>query len=215
MPVAIPPVTPSRTLLRDLARERLRDAILHGELQPGEHLHDTELCSWLGCSRTPIRDAINDLVRTGLVELEANRFTRVAAPRPEHAVPGLQALGMLFGGPVRSAVPALGTGPRRELVRAIGRAIDALDGEEVLPATSAAVPVYGQILAACRNPVLTTALQTVTESFTFRLRLDTSAAPLPWARMRHAALAFRAAIADRDTEGAVRAFAAIHLLPAA
>jgi DNA-binding GntR family transcriptional regulator len=47
--------------------ERLRAAILAGELRPGEKLVEAELAERLGTSRGPIREAVRELVREGLV----------------------------------------------------------------------------------------------------------------------------------------------------
>lgn len=69
-----------RKLLRDVVLEKMLAAIQDGTLQAGERLNDDELVQWLGVSRTPIREAIAKLVDYGLVEMEANRYTRVANP---------------------------------------------------------------------------------------------------------------------------------------
>jgi len=78
MPVPKRSVPPARSLLRDQAYVRLRDAILDGTLEPGEQLRDAEIADWLGLSRTPIREALARLEEYGLVETEPNRFTRVS-----------------------------------------------------------------------------------------------------------------------------------------
>jgi DNA-binding GntR family transcriptional regulator len=78
MPVPTQKGEPARTLLRDQAYARLRDAILDGTLEPGEQLKDAELSDWLGLSRTPIREALARLEDHGLVETAPNRYTRVA-----------------------------------------------------------------------------------------------------------------------------------------
>jgi DNA-binding GntR family transcriptional regulator len=67
-----------RRLLRDDAYTMLRMAIVDGTLGPGEPLHDGELCSWLGLSRTPVRDALGRLAEDGLVEIAPQRHTRVS-----------------------------------------------------------------------------------------------------------------------------------------
>jgi DNA-binding GntR family transcriptional regulator len=67
-----------RHLLRDTAYSALREAIVEGTLAPGEVLHDHELCQWLALSRTPVRAALMRLHDDGLVELEPQRYTRVA-----------------------------------------------------------------------------------------------------------------------------------------
>jgi DNA-binding GntR family transcriptional regulator len=77
MPVPKRRAETSRTLLRDQAYVRLRDAILDGTLEPGEQLKDAEIAEWLGLSRTPIREALARLEEYGLVETAPNRYTRV------------------------------------------------------------------------------------------------------------------------------------------
>lgn len=121
VPNAGVPAAGQRVLLRNIAEQRLRDAIMDGTLEPGEVLHDKELQVWLGVSRTPIRDALNELARVGLVEMEPNRFTRVATPRPEEAIEAMQTLGVLLGGIVRLAVPRIDATTRAALVKDLRR----------------------------------------------------------------------------------------------
>ena len=52
--------------LRDVVFNTLREAILKGELKPGERLMELQLASKLGVSRTPIREAIRMLEQEGL-----------------------------------------------------------------------------------------------------------------------------------------------------
>lgn len=53
--------------LRDVVFNTLRQAILRGDLQPGERLLEIHLADKLGVSRTPIREAIRKLELEGLV----------------------------------------------------------------------------------------------------------------------------------------------------
>jgi DNA-binding GntR family transcriptional regulator len=46
---------------------RIREAILSGDLAPGAKLIETELADRFGTSRGPIREAIRELAREGLV----------------------------------------------------------------------------------------------------------------------------------------------------
>lgn len=52
--------------LRDVVFNTLREAILRGELVPGERLMELQLAAKLGVSRTPIREAIRMLEQEGL-----------------------------------------------------------------------------------------------------------------------------------------------------
>lgn len=51
----------------------LREAILRGDFEPGEHLVQDELAKTIGVSRMPIREAIRRLETEGLVTIEAHR----------------------------------------------------------------------------------------------------------------------------------------------
>lgn len=57
-----------RSTLAHETRERLRRAILSGELEPGTPLPEAATAVRLGVSRVPVREALVDLERQGLVE---------------------------------------------------------------------------------------------------------------------------------------------------
>lgn len=82
MPIPATPGLTPRTLLRDDVHRRIRDAIVRGELQPGEKLRDGELGEWLGVSRTPVREALLKLSEAGLVTAKPGRETIVAPEDP-------------------------------------------------------------------------------------------------------------------------------------
>ena len=64
--------------LRDVVFHTLREAILKGELKPGERLMELQLASKLGVSRTPIREAIRMLEQEGLAVTIPRRGAEVA-----------------------------------------------------------------------------------------------------------------------------------------
>lgn len=64
--------------LRDVVFNTLRQAILTGELKPGERLMEIHLANRLGVSRTPIREAIRKLELEGLVKMIPRRGAEVA-----------------------------------------------------------------------------------------------------------------------------------------
>ncbi|MBD8537628.1 GntR family transcriptional regulator [Frigoribacterium sp. CFBP 8751] len=100
-------------LLSDDVHDALLKVVLDGTLGPGERLVDDELIAWLGVSRTPIRAALERLSDVGVVELAANRYTRVARPdrasfeEARHLCSGLLAWSALRGDPSASAVRPL------------------------------------------------------------------------------------------------------------
>lgn len=64
--------------LRDVVFNTLRQAILRGELKPGERLMELKLANKLGVSRTPIREAIRKLELEGLVVMSPRKGAEVA-----------------------------------------------------------------------------------------------------------------------------------------
>ena len=64
--------------LRDVVFQTLREAILKGDLRPGERLMELQLAAKLGVSRTPIREAIRMLEQEGLAVTIPRRGAEVA-----------------------------------------------------------------------------------------------------------------------------------------
>ena len=64
--------------LRDVVYQTLREAILKGNLKPGERLMEMKLANKLGVSRTPIREAIRMLEQEGLALTIPRRGAQVA-----------------------------------------------------------------------------------------------------------------------------------------
>lgn len=65
--------------LRETVLEQLRTAIVTGEIAEGELVSAPMLGQTLGVSATPVREAMMDLVREGLVETVKNKGFRVTA----------------------------------------------------------------------------------------------------------------------------------------
>jgi DNA-binding GntR family transcriptional regulator len=92
-------ITGSSTILFDRfglvseprAYEALHDAIVSGELSPGERLIEEELAERLGLSRGAVRGAILRLGHEGLVVRERNRGARVRRFTLEEAIEVLEA----------------------------------------------------------------------------------------------------------------------------
>ena len=64
--------------LRDVVFNTLREAILKGDLKPGERLMELQLASKLGVSRTPIREAIRMMEQEGLAVTTPRKGAEVA-----------------------------------------------------------------------------------------------------------------------------------------
>ncbi len=96
-----------RRSMSDEAFVRLQDAIISGELSPGERLRDYELAERLGTSKTPIRHALDRLADNGLVEMQRNRYTRVAPIDLDRVRNAVDLFGDIWIGSVRHVIPVI------------------------------------------------------------------------------------------------------------
>lgn len=141
-------------LLRDVAYERIKDAIRHGALQPGEPLSETRLSRLLGISRTPVREALQGLAQEGLVQIIPGRAITVAAPSIDDALNAIQVRAILEPVVVRQATDAIQPAQLERLWQAL-RAMEAaaVDGDRATW-TNADTRFHEIISMACPNRLL-------------------------------------------------------------
>ncbi|MEV0319243.1 GntR family transcriptional regulator [Streptomyces sp. NPDC050658] len=78
-PSALPSLGGTRSSYRERVADALRAALIAGELRPGEVYSAPTLASRFGVSATPVREAMLDLVKEGLVDTVPNKGFRVTA----------------------------------------------------------------------------------------------------------------------------------------
>jgi DNA-binding GntR family transcriptional regulator len=67
-----------RKSLSDEVLDQLRAAIIRGHLKPGQRLNETALATTFDVSRGPVREALTQLAREGLVSIHRHRGATVA-----------------------------------------------------------------------------------------------------------------------------------------
>lgn len=87
----------SHRALFDVVTERVRTAILNGDLYPGERLVEDRLAQQLNVSRHPVREALRTLQLEGLVEISPRRGATVSRITVEEAADLFQVLASLDG----------------------------------------------------------------------------------------------------------------------
>jgi DNA-binding GntR family transcriptional regulator len=110
--------------------EELRQAIVSGELLPGERLLEEELSARLGLGRAAVRMALVRLEHDGLVERERHRGARVRRVTEDEAVEIIEARAALEGLAARhaaTAADAAAVDGLREIVAEMRRLRDAGD----------------------------------------------------------------------------------------
>ncbi|RZT15761.1 GntR family transcriptional regulator [Mycobacterium sp. BK558] len=129
--------------LVEVAGHRLRDAILSGQLVPGQKIVEEQLCADLGISRAPLREALRLLAQQGLVEHLPRRGSRVADWSPTDILQLFELRHVLERHAIETALPLPDPQNDLEPVRmALDRmdhAQDALDRDDAHRAFHAAV----------------------------------------------------------------------------
>lgn len=165
-------VMPRRLLLRDTVRDRLRDGIMDGTFAPGEVLNDKDLQEWLGVSRTPIRDALNELARSGLVEMEPNRYTRVANPSEGEIILALQTLGVLYTGVIQLAVPRMSQRTATSIAGGLDRMADAAERNDYATLRKLGFPTFELYERECGNAILVQLCRESVDGLAFKIRAE-------------------------------------------
>ena len=119
-----------RRLLRDVVYDKMFEAIIDGTLEFGERLNDDQLVAWLGVSRTPVREAIAKLAEQALVDIEANRYTRIVDPTFDEFVDTMDVGYAVWSLLLERAVPKLTSAQRDEIVRLLDARADAFAAEQ-------------------------------------------------------------------------------------
>lgn len=104
---------PKFQLKRDYIVERLRTAIISGELQPGQKLRQEELATQFQISSTPVREALRKLEAEGLVTSVPHQGVYVTRLDPEEIEERYHLRALLEGYAAKEAVTSLHNEPTR------------------------------------------------------------------------------------------------------
>ncbi|ROP80664.1 GntR family transcriptional regulator [Curtobacterium sp. PhB115] len=213
MPVPSTQPAAERKLLRDTVQDKIRDAIMDGTLEPGERLNDDDLIAWLGVSRTPIREALAELARAGLIEMAPNRYTRVAAPTKDELLDAYRTLGVIYGGVVRLAVPRFTESERKKIVKMLDEVRTRVEASEQSKVARDGASIYSMWAGACGNASLEALCRSTTDGLSFKLRVPELAELVPAEAILPELDNLRAAVLAKNPIAAELAMEAIHLLP--
>lgn len=126
--------------LRQLALEKMRDAILRFRFRPGDRLVERDLCDRLGVSRSVVREVLRHLEAEGLVETIPHHGPVVARFDPAKVEQIYEIRGLLEAMAAGACAQQADDAAAARLDRAIDvieRAFDDGDPPEILEATTA------------------------------------------------------------------------------
>src|SRR5258707_5507932 len=90
-----PPLNAGKITRAEELRLQLADDIVRGALPPGAALDESEIARRFSVSRTPVREALRQLVASGLVDSRAHRGAVVARPSIERLTRMFEAMAEL------------------------------------------------------------------------------------------------------------------------
>lgn len=179
--------------------ERIKAAILSGELQPGQPLVEIALAEWCGVSRTPIREALRRRQQDGLI-LRTDRGMAVRERSPEEILDIYDTRLVLEAMAGRVAADRRTAYDLRAMRLWVERG-DTVSPDDRSGMVEANLAFHGAIWRASHNESLIDLLERLNLHLS-RYPGTTLASPGRWTEARGEHLALVDAIEARDADGA-------------
>ncbi|MET4491220.1 GntR family transcriptional regulator [Bradyrhizobium sp. LA7.1] len=167
---------PTKLNLREQAYETIRGQILAGEYSPDTLLSENGLAGLLGFSRTPIREAIRDLAKAGLVDVLPKRGIVVRGVSATDILEVFQIREVLEGLAVKIAIGRLTDADIEAMESDHARSVSSAGKGKKREAFDHAVKMHQHIRAACNNHRLDAIMHTLDDQV-HQLGLMTLAIP--------------------------------------
>ena len=143
-----------RPALATIVADRIRDAIVFGELELGETVSEERLATMLGVSRTPVREALTLLQLQGLIDIRPQRGSFVFQPTAADIEELCQFRVMVETGALRLACASHRAVTLKELQMAQDALAAAEDADDWVSAARADADFHGALFRHCGNRVL-------------------------------------------------------------
>jgi DNA-binding GntR family transcriptional regulator len=141
-------------LLTELAFDRIRNAIVKGDLKLGEQVSEAQLAQSMGISKTPVREALVRLKIEGLVDIHPQRGTFVFKLEPDQVGQLCRFRAMVESTALRESA----TNNQADLVREMSRCVAEMRPAEAAKDLQALARIdmdfHWQFFAFCPNNYL-------------------------------------------------------------
>ncbi|MGH8823046.1 MAG: GntR family transcriptional regulator [Jiangellaceae bacterium] len=143
-----------RTSLRAQVADALRAAVVSGEMKPGQLYSAPALAAQFGVSATPVREAMLDLAKQGLVEVVPNKGFQVTSVS-DAELDQLTEIRLLLEPPAAAAAALQATPADAAVLEPLARAIvDAAARGDLISYIEADHEFHARLLALGGNPRL-------------------------------------------------------------
>ena len=155
------------TLVRQLAADTLRNAIVTGALAPGERLVESSLAKRMGVSRPSIREALSQLAAEKIVTITPNRGPTVATITWAQAE-GIYEVRALLEADAAARFAILASSDELASMRTSLRRFElALPDYDVSLLVASTAEFYAVILRGCGNPIIAEIIEGLTARISF------------------------------------------------
>lgn len=151
---------------RQTAYDYLKSVIVSGELAPGEIINDVVIAELCGTSRTPVREAVIQLERMGLVDAPPRRRPSVAPSSGDDIEQILSPLGALQTVAARLATPHATPEDVARMEEFNRQLLDAADADNWPAAAIADMEFHGVLVARTNNRFLASEVNNLQTLFT-------------------------------------------------
>lgn len=185
--------------LRELVFESIREAIISGQLRPGERLMEIQLADEMGVSRTPVREAIRKLELEGLVVMIPRKGAYVSGISMKDISEVFEIRGALEGLAAELAAERITDEELESLERHLVRIAESIENNDLTTVVEIDTDFHSMLYTASRNQRLTQIINNLREQIQ-RFRQTSLAFP---GRMKAALEEHRQiveAISTRDPE---------------
>lgn len=140
--------------LSAITYERIKEAIRNADLEPGQPLSETKLSKLLGISRTPVREALQQLAQEGLVQIIPGRAITVASLSVQEVMNAVHARSILEPEVARLAALSISPENLKTLWTVIREMEEAIENDDRTTWTKADSRFHEILSAACPNRLL-------------------------------------------------------------
>ena len=162
--------------VRAIVARKLREAIMSGNLKPGQRLVERELCEMMGVSRPSIREALRLLEADGLVNTVPHRGPMVSTISLEEARQLYAARAVLEGFAGRECARLHDPAVVRKIGEALGRLKVALAESDMIAVLEAKTDFYAALIGGCQNAFIERMLKPLHDRITL-LRITSMSHP--------------------------------------
>jgi DNA-binding GntR family transcriptional regulator len=189
--------------VRAIVARKLREAIMSGNLKPGQRLVERELCEMMGVSRPSIREAFRVLEADGLVNTVPHRGPVVSTISLEEARQLYAARAVLEGFAGRECARLHDAAVTRSMGSALTRLKAALAERDMMAILEAKTDFYAALIGGCQNTFIERMLKPLHDRITL-LRITSMSQPKRVNKSLREVTAIWRAIASGDEDLAER-----------